>query len=426
MVVLAYDEAAGWYGQALGLVTGIGRESSDVRCKLLLCLGDAHERLRRQDPRRAAYLEAATLAKVLDDSQRLARATQALSDQVAQQVPTVDRPAAAPTVAAPRPPAAWRPAIKTVTPPPAPPTPPPPGPPGPPPDAGLRLRGRRPRPPLPSPRSRPPSPATTPVAPNVTSKVKRVKARAEAKASAEPVTARPKVRTSRRSAQKSSTPTTGTRRSTEVEDLAEITGLTDDLAEIATPRRARPQPPASQPPVTQSPVTQPPVTQSPVTQPPTPGRTLRRPCRTFRRPCRSWTPPTSSTWPTTTPRPPEADSAWAGVYDPRPTTTWVRENPASVGHSYSHERVVNSLRARHSRVWGPEDIEERLRASDQIIEMATGAEDDELALEGYGWRLVDRLEMGRVVQADEDIALHAALANASGDPRHRRTPPSGR
>ena len=81
---------------------------------------------------------------------------------------------------------------------------------------------------------------------------------------------------------------------------------------------------------------------------------------------------------------------------------------------------MSSLRARHSRVWGPDDIEERLRASDQIIEMATASEDDELALEGFGWRLVDRLELGRVVQADDDIASHAALANSSGDPRHRR------
>ena len=81
---------------------------------------------------------------------------------------------------------------------------------------------------------------------------------------------------------------------------------------------------------------------------------------------------------------------------------------------------MSSLRARHSRVWGPDDIEERLRASDQIIEMATASEDDELAMEGYGWRIVDRLELGRVVQADDDIAAHAALANSSGDPRHRR------
>ena len=116
MKVLAYDEAAGWYGQALGLVTGIGRDSSGVRCKLLLDLGDAHDRSGEKVRARAAYLEAAALAKALDDGQSLARATHALSDQVASLVPAVDRPAPV-TAAAPRPPAAWAPAIRTVTPP---------------------------------------------------------------------------------------------------------------------------------------------------------------------------------------------------------------------------------------------------------------------------------------------------------------------
>ncbi len=116
MKVLAYDEAAGWYGQALGLVTGIGRENSQVRCKLLLDLGDAHDRSGEKVRARAAYMEAAALARALDDGQSLARASEALSAQIATQVPTIDRPAPV-TAAAPRPPASWAPAIRTVTPP---------------------------------------------------------------------------------------------------------------------------------------------------------------------------------------------------------------------------------------------------------------------------------------------------------------------
>ncbi len=382
MVVLAYDEAAGWYGQALGLVTGIGRESSDVRCNLLLCLGDAHNRSGEKVRARAAYLEAAALAKILDDSQRLARATQALADQVANQVPAVERPVTLAAVAAPRPPAAWKPAIRTVTPP----APPPPA--GPPPRPAARRRAVAPKPvaesaPAPSKPSKSVTPEPAPPKAGRPTKPARPPKAERPGSGAEPVAARAKARSIRRAPAATVAPRN------EPEDLAEITGLTDDLAELAMPRprprtesrRADPVPPPAVP---------------------------------------ELDPDDFIDLEEHTPPAPELDPAWAGVYDPRPTTTWVRESTSDMVHSYSHGRVVNSLRARHSRVWGPEDVEERLRASDQIIEMATASEDDDLAMEGYGWRLVDRLEMGRVVQADEDIAAHAVLANASGDPRHRR------
>ena len=79
-----------------------------------------------------------------------------------------------------------------------------------------------------------------------------------------------------------------------------------------------------------------------------------------------------------------------------------------------------ALRARHSRPWGPEDVDERLQASNQIVDIALATDDEDLALEGYSWRIIDRLELGRLSQADEDIAAFSALASASGDPLHRR------
>ena len=401
MKVLAYDEAAGWYGQALGLVTGIGRDSSQVRCKLLLDLGDAHDRSGEKVRARAAYLEAAALARALDDGQSLGRATHALSDQVAGQVPAVERPAPV-TAAAPRPPAAWAPAIRTVTPP-APPVAPPARP------AATRRRAAAtaaaasasPVPPkaappkAASPKPAVPKPTTAPkqIGPKV--RMPRVKARAEAKPVADPVAPRAKAHTIRRGPPRTSAPAADR---VESEDLAEITGLAADIAESAgrvyLPSTVKPS------------VAKPSTVKPP--SPPSPSLPELDPEDFIELP--------------DDPGPePVLDTAWAGVYDPRPTTTWVRENPTGGGsHSYSHARVVSSLRARHSRVWGPDDIEERLAASDQIIEMATASEDDELALEGYGWRLVDRLELGRVVQTDDDIASHAALANSSGDPRHRR------
>ena len=79
-----------------------------------------------------------------------------------------------------------------------------------------------------------------------------------------------------------------------------------------------------------------------------------------------------------------------------------------------------ALRARHSRPWGPEDLDERLQASNQIVDIALATDDEDLALEGYSWRIVDRLELGRLSQVDEDIAAFSALASATGDPLHRR------
>jgi hypothetical protein len=421
MTVLAYDEAAGWYGQALGLVTGIGRESSDVRSRLLLNLADAHDRSGDKVRARAAYLEAAALAKLLGDDARLSRATHALADQVAAQVPTIDRPAPAAT-AAPRPAPAWAPAIRTVTPSVPPPVAPvrritPPTPPdapaaAPAPSAAAAPaapRARR-RParlstsapdgtaepkPASSPKPAPASNGTTLPRAKPAPKAKAAKAakavpKAKADAAPEPPTeagakARP-TRPTRPSRRPQQAAGASTSRTVEPEDLAEITGLTADLAESETRRAGRAAHPAA---------------------PPVPELD---PADFLDMSDDDDTAPAG-----------ELDSAWAGVYDPRPTTTWVRETSTGPGtHSHSHGRVVSSLRARHSRVWGPEDLEERLRASDQIIEMATASEDDDLALEGYGWRLIDRLEMGRIVQADEDIAAHRLLANASGDPRHRR------
>jgi hypothetical protein len=44
----------------------------------------------------------------------------------------------------------------------------------------------------------------------------------------------------------------------------------------------------------------------------------------------------------------------------------------------------------------------------------------ELAVLAHGWRLVDLLEQGHVVDADRDRKLHAQLARRLGDPTHQR------
>ena len=78
------------------------------------------------------------------------------------------------------------------------------------------------------------------------------------------------------------------------------------------------------------------------------------------------------------------------------------------------------LRARHVRTWGPEDVDDRLRAADDVIRMAEQHGDRELAAQAHGWRMIDLMELGRTADADRDLAAHAALATALGHPAIER------
>jgi hypothetical protein len=67
-------------------------------------------------------------------------------------------------------------------------------------------------------------------------------------------------------------------------------------------------------------------------------------------------------------------------------------------------------RARHVALAGPEHAAERLAAAEGIVALAASAGDDELALCGHGWRMIDALELGRADQSAADQAAHAAAA----------------
>jgi len=67
-------------------------------------------------------------------------------------------------------------------------------------------------------------------------------------------------------------------------------------------------------------------------------------------------------------------------------------------------------RARHVALAGPEHALERLAAAEEILALAAEAGDDELAVCGHGWRMVDALELGRADQSAADQAAHAAAA----------------
>ncbi len=78
------------------------------------------------------------------------------------------------------------------------------------------------------------------------------------------------------------------------------------------------------------------------------------------------------------------------------------------------------LRARHEALSAPDDLEDRAEIDGELWAMANNANDSAQLLLAFGWRLVDLLEQGHLVDADRDRKLHAQLARRSGDPRHMR------
>ena len=77
------------------------------------------------------------------------------------------------------------------------------------------------------------------------------------------------------------------------------------------------------------------------------------------------------------------------------------------------------LRARHVALAGPEHSGERLAAADEMISLAAREGDDELAVIGRGWRVVDALELGQVQESAADQAAHATAALRSDRPGHQ-------
>jgi hypothetical protein len=74
-------------------------------------------------------------------------------------------------------------------------------------------------------------------------------------------------------------------------------------------------------------------------------------------------------------------------------------------------------RARHVALAGPEHAGERLVAAEEILALAATTNDEELAVCGHGWRMIDALELGRADQSAADQAAHAAAARRLGGAR---------
>jgi predicted ATPase/class 3 adenylate cyclase/tetratricopeptide (TPR) repeat protein len=78
--------------------------------------------------------------------------------------------------------------------------------------------------------------------------------------------------------------------------------------------------------------------------------------------------------------------------------------------------LAYALHARHLAVWGPDNVEERVALSAEIIGLARQAGDVALEITGHVWRMSDLFEMGDVPGADREVEVHEELARRVGYP----------
>ncbi|MFI5269614.1 MAG: hypothetical protein ACHQ7M_19740, partial [Chloroflexota bacterium] len=92
---------------------------------------------------------------------------------------------------------------------------------------------------------------------------------------------------------------------------------------------------------------------------------------------------------------------------------------ASARASGDSQALAAGLSSRHQALRRPGDLRERLSVADEIIRLAKLAGDDELALQGHHWKLVDLVESGEPegVDAEQSRCLH--LTNKLRQPYHQ-------
>jgi class 3 adenylate cyclase/tetratricopeptide (TPR) repeat protein len=78
--------------------------------------------------------------------------------------------------------------------------------------------------------------------------------------------------------------------------------------------------------------------------------------------------------------------------------------------------LANVLRHAHWALWAPDNVEERLAISTEMIALAEAGGDTGLALSGRGWRIVDLMEIGAIDEARGEIDSYARRADELKQP----------
>jgi DNA-binding SARP family transcriptional activator/tetratricopeptide (TPR) repeat protein len=69
-----------------------------------------------------------------------------------------------------------------------------------------------------------------------------------------------------------------------------------------------------------------------------------------------------------------------------------------------------ALVARHWSLWGPQNVQERLQAANDLLGLAQTSGDERLAMQGHRWRMIDLLELGEIDAVDVEIDAYARIA----------------
>jgi DNA-binding SARP family transcriptional activator len=69
-----------------------------------------------------------------------------------------------------------------------------------------------------------------------------------------------------------------------------------------------------------------------------------------------------------------------------------------------------ALVARHWSLWGPQNVQERLAAANDLLGLAERSGDERLAMQGHRWRMMDLLELGEMDAVDIEIDAYMQIA----------------
>jgi len=79
--------------------------------------------------------------------------------------------------------------------------------------------------------------------------------------------------------------------------------------------------------------------------------------------------------------------------------------------------LAYALSAKHSLLWGPEGVRERVALIDRMGALAAESRDPELILMHLLFRITSGLELGRVEQLDRDVAAYVRIAESLKEPQ---------
>ncbi len=88
-----------------------------------------------------------------------------------------------------------------------------------------------------------------------------------------------------------------------------------------------------------------------------------------------------------------------------------RDAVADARASGRADALASVLSTTHAALWAPEDLDERIAVSEEVVWLGRRSGHHELEAHGLGWLVADRLEAGDVSATDRALAQHAVLAS---------------